>query len=53
MQVPVHEGVLSVLLEQQDPTTGGFHTHYRADESRLADPNVETTSLALLALLNK
>jgi len=51
LKAPVHETALSVLLEQQDPATGGFHTHYRAAESRLADPNVETTSLALLALL--
>ncbi|MEZ4835660.1 MAG: hypothetical protein R2873_27315 [Caldilineaceae bacterium] len=34
------------------PHPGGFHTHYRR-RIRLADPNVETTSLALLALLNK
>lgn len=42
--------VLPALLDQQDPARGGFHTHYRADEARLADANVETTSLALLAL---
>jgi hypothetical protein len=47
---PVDERVLSVLLEQQNPESGGFHTHYRADESRLTDANVETTSMALLAL---
>ena len=51
LKVPVYETALSVLLEQQDLATGGFHTHYRAAESRLADPNVETTSLAPLALL--
>jgi len=39
-----------ILLEQQDPVSGGFHTHYRPAEPRLADPNVETTCLALLAL---
>lgn len=42
--------LIDVLLEQQDPGTGGFHTHYQADTPRLADPNVETTSVALLAL---
>lgn len=47
--VPVHEGVLAALLAQQNPETGGFHTHYRRDAPQLADPNVETTSLALLA----
>lgn len=41
--------VLDQLLAQQGEH-GGFHTHYRAGESQLADPNVETTSLALLAL---
>lgn len=48
---PVNDEVLSALLDQQDPVSGGFHTHYRAGEPRLADPNVETTSVALLALL--
>lgn len=47
---PVNEQILSQLLAQQDPDNGGFHTHFRAGEPRLADPNVETTSLALLAL---
>jgi hypothetical protein len=42
--------MLERLLAQQDPVTGGFHTHYRADADRLADPNVETTATALLAL---
>lgn len=42
--------MLEQLLAQQDPDTGGFHTHYRADADRLADPNVETTATALLAL---
>lgn len=47
---PVHEGVLAALLAQQNPESGGFHTHYRPDAPRQADPNVETTSLALLAI---
>jgi len=47
---PVDSALLQALLAQQDPETGGFHTHYRKDQFRLADPNVETTSLALLAL---
>lgn len=42
--------MLTVLLAQQDPETGGFHTHYRADADRLADPNVETTAVTLLGL---
>lgn len=42
--------LLARLLAQQDPSTGGFHTHYRAEADRLADPNVETTAVALLAL---
>ena len=41
--------VLTQLLAQQG-AHGGFHTHYRAGEAQLADPNVETTSMALLAL---
>jgi hypothetical protein len=41
--------LIGALLAQQGPQ-GGFHTHYRADAARLADPNVETTSVALLAL---
>lgn len=41
--------VLDLLLAQQG-AHGGFHTHYRADEYQLADPNVETTSMAILAL---
>jgi hypothetical protein len=44
------ESVLARLLAQQDAATGGFHTHYRLDANRLADPNVETTAMALLAL---
>lgn len=50
LQLPVNEKALSILLDQQGHETGGFHTHYNANESRLADPNVETTALALLAL---
>lgn len=42
--------LVSTLLAQQDPETGGFHTHYSATEDRLADPNVETTSVVLLWL---
>lgn len=41
--------VLSALLAQQGQS-GGFHTHYRVDEYQLADPNIETTSMAILAL---
>ncbi|MBX3016014.1 MAG: hypothetical protein KF832_31120, partial [Caldilineaceae bacterium] len=41
--------LLDQLLAQQG-AQGGFHTHYRAGEGQLADPNVETTSVALLAL---
>lgn len=48
---PLDSGLLDALLIQQDPITGGFHTHYQADAPRLADPNVETTGVALLALL--
>lgn len=48
--VPPRDDLLAALLAQQDPATGGFHTHYAADEDRLADPNVETTSVAVLAL---
>lgn len=47
---PVNQAMLDSLLAQQDPTTGGFHTHFQADAVQLADPNVETTSVALLAL---
>ena len=47
---PVNEVLLSILLAQQNVETGGFHTHYRRDAFQLTDPNVETTSLALLAL---
>ncbi|MCL4832747.1 MAG: hypothetical protein KJZ86_09910 [Caldilineaceae bacterium] len=47
---PVNKPLLAVLLAQQNPATGGFHTHYRRDAFQLTDPNVETTSLALLAL---
>ncbi len=47
---PLEQPLLDALLAQQDPVSGGFHTHYRAGAMRLADPNVETTSLALLAL---
>lgn len=47
---PVDVRVVNSLLAQQDPATGGFHTHYRPGAPRLADPNVETTGLAILAL---
>lgn len=47
---PLNEPLLAALLAQQNPETGGFHTHYRRDAFQLTDPNVETTSLALLAL---
>jgi len=46
----VPENLLAALLAQQNKETGGFHTHYHRDDFQLADPNVETTSLALLAL---
>jgi len=46
----VDQRVLRSLLAQQDPVSGGFHTHYRPGEPRLADANVETTCLALLGL---
>lgn len=49
--VPPDPALLEQLLAQQDPETGGFHTHFRADADRLADPNVETTSVALLGFL--
>jgi hypothetical protein len=42
--------LIDQLLAQQSPETGGFHTHFRVDANQLADPNVETTSVALLAL---
>lgn len=41
--------VMEMLLAQQN-SNGGFHTHYSADANMLADPNVETTSVAILAL---
>ena len=44
------QSLLERLLAQQDPVSGGFYTHYRAGADRLADPNVETTAVALLAL---
>lgn len=44
------ERMLQSLLARQDPQTGGFHTHYSTTAERLADPNVETTAVALLAL---
>ena len=47
---PMPDALTATLLAQQDPVLGGFHTHFRADEDRLADANVETTSVALLAL---
>jgi hypothetical protein len=50
--------LLGALLAQQEPfdhefgtaTDWGFHTHFTSSENRLADPNVETTSVAVLAL---
>ncbi len=51
LQAPIDARLLAALLAQQDPVSGGFHTHYRIDAPRLADANVETTALALLALL--
>lgn len=51
LDVPTNEGVLSALLDQQDSVSGGFYTHYQEGKPRQADPNVETTSVALLALL--
>lgn len=50
MCIRLDEGLLRSLLLRQDPQTGGFHTHYSAAAERLADPNVETTAVALLAL---
>ena len=44
-----NQRLIDVLVAQQGEN-GGFHTHYRADAPRLADPNVETTAMALLAL---
>ena len=41
--------VMRMLLAQQG-AQGGFHTHYRAEAMQLADPNIETTSMAILAL---
>jgi hypothetical protein len=41
--------VMAMLLAQQ-ASNGGFHTHYRAETNQLADPNIETTSMAILAL---
>ena len=41
--------LVEVLLRQQE-ADGGFNTHYRAGADRLALPNVETTSMSLLAL---
>ena len=41
--------VMGMLLAQQG-THGGFHTHYRAEANQLADPNIETTSMAIIAL---
>ena len=41
--------VLDQLLAQQGEH-GGFYTHYRVDAPQLADPNIETISVALLAI---
>lgn len=41
--------VMEMLLKQQGEH-GGFHTHYSADGNLLADPNIETTTMAILAL---
>jgi hypothetical protein len=46
---PAPPALLQSILSRQGPS-GGFHTHFSASEDRLADPNVETTCLALLAL---
>lgn len=46
---PVPPTLVQSLLLRQGPS-GGSHTHYSSYEDRLADPNVETTCLALLAL---
>jgi hypothetical protein len=48
--MPVDENVLRSLLLKQNPSTGGFHTHYRLATDQLADANVETTCIALLGL---
>ncbi|HXF60883.1 MAG TPA: hypothetical protein VNK95_04660 [Caldilineaceae bacterium] len=48
--VPIERQMLDQLLRQQSPETGGVHTHFRATADRLADPNVETTAVTLLAL---
>lgn len=50
IDAPVDHRLLEALLRQQNQQTGGFHTHYRWDESGLADANIETTAMALLAL---
>jgi len=50
LDLPPDPRVLASLLVRQDPQTGDFHTHFTADQPRLADPNVEITSVALLAL---
>ena len=50
LDLPPDPRVLASLLARQDPQTGGFHTYFTADQPRLADPNVEITSVALLAL---
>jgi hypothetical protein len=47
---PLIDSVPASLLAQQNPETGGFHTHFQADTHRLTDPNVETTAVTLLAL---
>jgi hypothetical protein len=50
MCIQPNEILLHSLLLRQDPQTGGFHTHFSTASERLADPNVETTAIALLAL---
>lgn len=37
------------IWRQQDPVTGGIHTHFAANQDRMGDTNVETTSLVLIA----
>ncbi|MCD6290364.1 MAG: hypothetical protein J7M34_07665 [Anaerolineae bacterium] len=46
---PINSQAVEVLISTQGDS-GGFHTHYRPENRHLADPNVETTCMALLAL---
>ncbi|GAB4570032.1 MAG: hypothetical protein Kow0047_23470 [Anaerolineae bacterium] len=45
----MNEQAVTVLISLQDDS-GGFHTHYTPENRHLADANVETTSMALLAI---